>query len=118
MDDFRSLLEQRMPRGGPAQPQEKSFLDIGKAMREITTKTEEQIEQETAITWAARAVACYQLVLRSVDRRQQTLLFSQADDFKHEALEHASLAGDRGQLLNQLATAIEESRNNALEFVK
>lgn len=40
-------------------------LDIHSAVREIASKTDAEIERETAAKWAARAVACYREYARS-----------------------------------------------------
>lgn len=69
-------------------------LDINKAYMELQAKTKVQIEHETALTWAARAVAAHQL-----GNDHDAMLYA------HEALEHASEVG--GALVDELRTTLD-----------
>jgi len=55
---------------------------IRAAQREVDSTTLQEIQQATALTWAARYVA-------AAKRR-----YANAEEYRHEALEHAALAGD------------------------
>jgi hypothetical protein len=59
-----------------------------KAMIELSGKKIEMIQYETAITWAGRALASYARLAETGDL--QRLL--DAEEYGHEALEHAALA--------------------------
>ena len=54
---------------------------------ELHQKTIEDVQRETAVTWAGRAAAAYHLYAQSGN--VQMLL--DAQEYHHEALEHASL---------------------------
>jgi len=56
---------------------------IAKAMTELRQKTLHQIQIETALTWAGRACAAAQLGLPE-----------DAEEYAHEAIEHAALSGN------------------------
>lgn len=74
-------------------------IDVAAALQELELKTHEQIEHETAIKWAARAIAAYRL------NRPE------ARDYKTEALEHASQVS--GDLVDRLAVRIEVEANRS-----
>lgn len=55
---------------------------LANAIVELRSKSLQDIERETAVRWAERAVAAY------------SLGYDEADEYAHEALEHAGLSGD------------------------
>lgn len=65
-------------------------LKLDEATAELEDKTYEQIQIETAWKWGSRAVAAYKLG------------DPQAQEYEHEALEHAALVDDSGQLIAEL----------------
>lgn len=67
---------------------------IDEALEELKEKTDQQVEQDTAIKWAARYLAAKQIDGRDADR------------YRHEALEHAALAGK--EFFNRLVDEIGE----------
>lgn len=62
---------------------------IGSALREVTSKSEAAIERETAMKWAARALACQ----KRYDETGALRWLLRAESYRHEAIEHAALAG-------------------------
>jgi hypothetical protein len=81
-------------------------FDIDEALDEVQNKKEEQIETETAYRWASRSCACYQL-------HKETGLIKwllKAEDYCHEALEHAALAKDNGKTLKIIEAEIKKYR--------
>lgn len=60
-----------------------------KALEELSRKTLLDIQTDTAVTWAGRAVAAYQIYMGT--RSLEDLMA--AEEFAHESLEHAALAG-------------------------
>jgi hypothetical protein len=64
-------------------------LDLDKARAEIREKAKRQIEAETAATWAARAIAAWELAAETRHARW----FVEAAQYEHEAVEHAAEAG-------------------------
>ena len=64
------------------------------AREELLTKTIEQIHEETADTWATRALAARQLFVETHDLRWASAF----TDCSHEALEHAALSANDAAL--------------------
>jgi hypothetical protein len=59
---------------------------VERAYAELNVKTLQQIQGETAHTWAARFFAARQLGRPAAE----------CEEYRHEAIEHAALAGDLG----------------------
>ena len=70
---------------------------LAEAQHEILEKSREQIEEETAFKWAARAVAAYRQVRRPPHQPHRWL--RDANTYFDEALEHAALADESGEVL-------------------
>jgi hypothetical protein len=68
------------------------------AIAELGRKSLQEIQAETAETWAYRAYAA-----------KMRGLYVDAVEYEHEALEHAALSGDDG-LLAEVRSIIEEVR--------
>ena len=64
------------------------------AREELLTKTLDQIHEETADTWATRALAARQLFIETHDLKWATAF----TDLAHEALEHAALSANDAAL--------------------
>ena len=80
--------------------------DIATAKRELQDKAQDEIERETAIKWAARAIAAY-IIARE---QHNVAVISEADEYRGEALEHAAKAGDFGRLAGTLQRQIDKYR--------
>lgn len=65
--------------------------------------SDEDLEKDTAVKWAARSIACCVAFAKSKDRKWLV----RANDYKHEALEHAALVKDKGATVNEVQTEIE-----------
>jgi hypothetical protein len=76
------------------------MIDIKQARVELRTKSLVQIQTETAWTWASRAAAAYEYYRAS--KITQWLL--DAEEYAHEAIEHAALAGVLPAVQAALAT--------------
>jgi hypothetical protein len=76
------------------------------AIDEIRAKTDKIINVETAYKWAGRAVASY----LEFNRTEGVEWLFRAEDYRHEAIEHAALVGDGGELLKMLEEQIEPYR--------
>lgn len=87
-------------------PDDNKF-DVESALDEVTQKTEQQVEEETAYKWASRAIACYLLYRRTA--KVDWLL--QGDSYRHEAIEHAALVKDEGQVLRIVMQKMEQYRS-------
>lgn len=79
-----------------------------KAMDELHRKTLTMVQQETAITWAGRAIASYALLAETGEL--QRLL--DAEEYAHEALEHAALADT--DLCGAISLHLAEAKERAM----
>lgn len=83
-------------------------LDIEGALKELQEKTVSDIEHATAMKWAARAVASYQLSTSEQDPGKSLDLLRNGDTFSSEALEHAANVKDHGALVSELQSILED----------
>lgn len=89
-----------------------SKLNLEKGAKDIESKSLAQIQEDTAWTWASRAAACYKKLAETGDWKWKT----DAEEYRHEAVEHAALIGDTNPtVLNEIHEALEEYRNEAQE---
>lgn len=84
-------------------------LYVDAAARELAHKSLAAIQRETALTWAARAVAAYRFF--GQDKRLSWLL--DAEEYAHESLEHAALSGD-ADLSAFVSIAVARARAKAV----
>jgi hypothetical protein len=80
--------------------------EIEEARRELLSKSKAQIEEETAVKWAARAIAAYSIFAESGDLE----VFADATEYHHEALEHASDT----PILGDLLAALNKAKSKAM----
>jgi len=80
------------------------MLDVQAALDEIVNKSESQIQIETAHKWAARAIACYMLY----GKTQHIGWLTRAEEYRHEAIEHAAVAEDGCYTLKKLDRQMKE----------
>jgi hypothetical protein len=86
MKPFRQILKEGLI----------SDKDIKDAKEELSSKSDHQVEKETAIKWAARYLAA------------KTMKGRDADNFKHESLEHAALSGK--EIYNKIIKQIGQAK--------
>lgn len=79
-------------------------LDIRNAREEVLTKTDADLELETAVKWAGRSIACYKLF----DSTNDMKWLLRAESYYQEALEHAALVRDEGESLREVEAAMTE----------
>lgn len=84
-------------------------IDVDAATKEVQEKSEEQIELETAVKWAARAIAAYKLHQETDD----TEWLLRAEDYYHESREHASLASEDGSALKYIVDSVSKIRKKS-----
>jgi hypothetical protein len=78
------------------------------AIGELRSSSITAIQWSTAVTWAGRAIASFQLFEEAGDLSR----LLDAEDYMHEALEHAALTGDES-LLRTLAGPMTTARDRA-----
>lgn len=76
-----------------------SSFDVDSAILELKTKSIMDIQKETAYKWASRSIASYKLGNNK-----------DAEEYRHEALEHAALVDDSGGLLKEISSEINKFR--------
>lgn len=79
------------------------MFNLKAAAKEISEKTDSDIQIETAFKWASRAIVCYRLYKGT----GKIAWLQRAEDYKHEAIEHASLAADDFKTLKTVAVELE-----------
>ena len=78
-------------------------LDISKAGGELSQKSLDDIQVETAKTWGARAAIAYVWAKKELHNEAKWL--SDAKEYLHEALEHAALSDD-DDLVHQIRESV------------
>jgi hypothetical protein len=78
-------------------------LDVKKAAKEIAEKSLDDIQKETAWTWAARSCAAY-VAARKIPK-DKAKWEHDALEYQHEATEHAALSED-DNLIHEIREAI------------
>lgn len=90
------------------------MLKLEEARQELKSKTYQQIQKETAIKWASRAAAAFELCSEAKDA-DKLLHWSIGEDTYHEALEHAILADEDGKLAREVREAVHPYLDKAAE---
>ncbi len=89
------------------------MLKVKEAREELSGKSYLEIQKETAIKWASRAAASYDLAIEEKDIHRKVAVFQVAEEYHHEAIEHAALYEDGGDLLNKVDKELEPFRERA-----
>lgn len=84
-------------------------FDVQAALSEVQSKSEADIEKETAVKWGARAVACY-LLAKQTGKLSWLFL---AEHYRDEAFEHAALVKDSGSTLAAIQTEVDAYRTRS-----
>lgn len=88
-------------------------LKLDKAKKELKEKSYLEIQKSTAWTWASRAAVSYDLSIEEKDSHRKVALFMVAEEYHHEAIEHAALYEDGGDLLKKVDADLEPYRDRA-----
>ena len=84
-----------------------SNLDLNKGNKDVSEKSLSDIQRDTAWTWASRAAACYEKLAKTGDWKWKT----DAEEYRHEAVEHAALIGDtHPHVLEEIHKSLEKYR--------
>lgn len=92
------------------------MLDLEKARQELSEKNLDQIQKETAITWASRAGVSFQNCLAAEDLLKAVTCFSIGQEYFHEALEHAALV-EGEDVLSALKQELMPYQEKAAEYI-
>ena len=94
------------------------MLNLEKARKELEEKSYHDIQRETAWSWASRAAVNYEFVLEAA-KDQKVSAWTQAEEYAHEAIEHASLVEKDGpKLLKEIQDAIKPYQEKAIEHIE
>lgn len=85
-------------------------LDIDKARAELGKESLAEIQRKTARTWAARAIVSYRMAEDASGPDELFKRFTDGDEYRHEAIEHASLIMNDGKFLPFIQSAIDSAR--------
>lgn len=88
-----------------------------KALKELREKELLDIEMETAKTWGGRAAASYRLAMETGKLGERIRHIYEGENFRQEALEHASMTEDL-DFLQEIGEEIQEARKEALEVLQ
>ena len=88
------------------------MLDLDKAKEELAESSYREIQVKTAWTWASRACVAYSIVV-SAEPEAKLAPWTLADEYAHEAIEHAALVEDNGKVLEEVRKSIQEFRDRA-----
>ncbi|MHB8634653.1 MAG: hypothetical protein ACYDBQ_11955, partial [Thermoplasmatota archaeon] len=88
-------------------------LDVARALSELASMSLDDIEHQTALTWGARAVACFQRCGDATDWETGLSLYGDGENYRGESLEHAAMTSDWQTLIPALETQISAARSQA-----
>lgn len=88
-------------------------LKIDEAKQELKDKAYLEIQKETAWKWASRAGASYDLAIEEKDLCRKVAVFQIAEEFYHEAIEHAALHEDGGDLVSKVEKELDQYKERA-----
>src|SRR5271165_4795619 len=91
------------------------MLKVKEAKEELSKKAYLEIQKETAWKWASRAAASYELAVEEKSIKRKIAILQVAEEFHHEACEHAALYEDHGKLLGEIETQLDSYHNKATE---
>lgn len=87
------------------------MLDLETAFAELQSKSYAQIQRETAYTWASRAIVYWRELRKGNPSIARVVsLTRMAEEYEHEAREHASLVDDGCATLMEIQTALAAER--------
>jgi len=88
-------------------------LNLDKAKDELKEKSYLEIQKQTAWTWASRSAVSYDATIEEKNLARKVAIFQVAEEYHHEAIEHAALFEDGGNLLAQVDKELEPFRDRA-----
>lgn len=91
------------------------MIDLDKARTELSQKNMDQIQKETAYTWASRAIVCYENCLNAKGA-QQLAWWSLAEEYGTEAKEHSALV-ENEDVVSQIKKELTPYQEKAAQFI-
>lgn len=94
------------------------MLNLKDAKEELEKKSYKDIQTETAWKWASRAARSYQVVTE-VAMERKLAAWTIAEEFNHEAIEHAALVEDGAVgLLKEIQEAVAPYQEKAFSHLE
>jgi uncharacterized protein (DUF1015 family) len=90
------------------------MLKVDEASKELESKSYGQIQKETAWKWASRAAASF-LSCKKAKKDEKLVFWTVAEEFYHEAIEHAALVESDESLVKEVREAIHSYQEEAAE---
>lgn len=82
------------------------------AAKELEAKSYNSIQEETAWKWAARAASSYESVKSAFTADRKVELYLLAQEYEHEAVEHAALV-DSNTILEEVRNTLNPYQHDA-----
>lgn len=92
------------------------MLKVKEAEKELKEKSYREIQKETAWKWASRAAASYEQCVK-VKKADKLVHWTIAEEFYHEAVEHAALVEGEEDLLKSIREAVHPYMEKAAEIM-
>lgn len=89
------------------------MLDLEKALAELKSTNYQQIQEQTAWTWASRACVCYNSCADQQDNRVRLACWAVGEEYYHEAVEHAALYDGEIDLVKAIRQAVAPHQEQA-----
>lgn len=90
------------------------MLKVDEASKELESKSYGQIQKETAWKWASRAAASY-VNCKNAKKDEKLVFWTVAEEFYHEAIEHAALFEGDETLVSTIRKEIHTYQESAAE---
>jgi len=93
------------------------MMKVNEAIQELKHKSFNDVQLETAYKWASRAAASYVLMIDAeVDKKLG--FWTMAEDYYHEAIEHAALTvGNPAELVAKIQAAVAPYQEKASDHM-
>ena len=116
-NDYEQQDDEQLENETQFQRDQEFTVDVDGARAEILNKDYGQIQHETALKWAARGLAAYELSAESETIQEAIGWLELGNEFTHEALEHAALVEDGGELLVQIGQSCSEEKHKTTSIL-
>lgn len=93
------------------------MLNIEAAKEELSEKSFVDIQIDTAWKWASRAAVAYEASVEAQDRAEKLGWYLQGVEYGHEAIEHSALVEDKGKILAEIQSSLEDYSSKAYEGI-
>lgn len=88
-------------------------LNVKAAREELENNSYNDVQRQTAWKWASRASASYELVV-SAPQERKIVTWTMAEEYYHEAVEHAALVNDGTyKLVSEIQKAVDPYQADA-----